>query len=93
MLCVFHGITEESLHECSCKLLGKIIAAVIDTTLGLFEVEFGIVVVGLDTVVIAPLEVCRAVLTAECEFAPPYLSFLLELNEFFDCIVLHSCTC
>jgi hypothetical protein len=33
------------------------------------------------------------VFTAECELAPSYLSFLLELNEFFDCIVLHSCKC
>jgi len=93
MLCVFHGITEEVLDKCSRKILGKIVATVIDTALGLFEVELGVVIVGLDAVVVAPLEIGRAVLTAECEFAPPYLSFLLELNEFFDCIVLHSCKC
>jgi hypothetical protein len=80
MLCVFHGITDESLHKRSCKLLGKVVAAVIDTTLGLFEVELCVVVVRFDTVVITPLEISRAVFTAECELAPPNLSFQLELN-------------
>ena len=63
MLCVFHGIAEESLHKCSCKLLCEVVSAVIDTALGFIEVEFSVVVIGLDTVVVAPLEVCRAVLT------------------------------
>ncbi|MCH3980994.1 MAG: hypothetical protein LKE41_03580 [Prevotella sp.] len=85
--------TENTLDERSCKLLGEVVSAVIDTALGLFEVELGVVVIGLDAMVVAPLEVCRAVLTTECELAPSYLSFLHELNEFFDCIVLHSCKC
>ena len=55
------------------------------------KIELSVVVVGLDSVVVAPLEVCRTVVTAQCELAPSYLAVLLELNEFFDCIVLHSC--
>ena len=87
MLCFFHGITEENLHECSCKFLCKVVASVIDTALSLFEVELSVIVIGLDAVVVAPLQIGFSVFTAECELAPSYLSFLLELNEFFDCIV------
>ena len=83
----YHCIWGDRLYERLCKLLCKVVASVIDTALSLFEVELSVVVVGLDAVVVAPLQIGLSVFTAECELAPSYLSFLLELNEFFDCIV------
>ena len=41
--------------------------------------------------VVAPLEIGFPVVTVQCELASSYLAVLFELNEFFDCIVLHSC--
>ena len=79
------------LHDSFSESVRKLVAVVIDSALGLLKIELSVVVVRLDAVVVAPLEVCRAMVTAQCELAPSYLAVLLELNEFFDCIILHSC--
>ena len=77
-----------ALDDGSGKLLRELVAPVIDTALCLFEVELSIVVVRLEAVVVAPLQIGFSVVTAQCELAPSYLAVLFELNEFFDCIVL-----
>ena len=77
------------LHDGFSESVRKLVAVVIDTALCLFEVELCVIVVGLHTVVVTPLEVSRTMVTAQCELAPSYLAVLLELNEFLnDCLAL-----
>ena len=76
-----------ALDDSSGKLFRELVASVIDTALSLFEVELSIVVIRLDAVIVAPLKIGFAVVTAQCELAPSYFAVLFELNEFFDCIV------
>ena len=76
------------LHDGFSESVRKLVAVVIDTALRLLKEELSVVVVGLYAVVVAPLEVSRTMVTAQCELAPSYLAVLLELNEFFDCMTL-----
>ena len=45
------------LHDGFSESVRKLVAVVIDTALCLFEVELCVIVVGLHTVVVTPLEV------------------------------------